>query len=71
MLINARDLRQWTYLRNLRKKKKKKTHGINQCVEKGGGGGITYPLEKGGKKKTMVLTLGSPPEKGQRKKTSM
>jgi hypothetical protein len=37
MLINARDPRQWTYLRNL-PKKKKKNPGINQCGEKGGGG---------------------------------
>jgi hypothetical protein len=41
MLINARDPRQWTYLRNLPQ---------------------IYFL------KTLVLTLGSPPEKGGRKK---
>ncbi len=37
MLLNARDPRQWTYLKNL-PKKKKKNHGINQCGEKGGWG---------------------------------
>ncbi len=46
MLINAQDPRQWTYLRNL-PKKKKKNPGINQCGEKGdGGGGITYPPDQ-------------------------
>ncbi len=43
MLINARDPRQWTYLRNLPPKKKKKNPGINQCGEKGGGGGYYIP----------------------------
>jgi hypothetical protein len=37
MLINVRDPRQWTYLKNL-PKKKQKNPGINQCGEKGGGG---------------------------------
>jgi hypothetical protein len=37
MLINARDPHQWTYLRNLPQKKKKKTPDINQCGEKGDG----------------------------------
>jgi hypothetical protein len=103
MLINARDPRQWTYLRNLPKKKKKKNSNINQCGEKGGGGyyipvGSMYlknseplvpgiisrinmgmeehtclhnePARKGWKKKkTLILTLGSPPEKdGKQKK---
>jgi hypothetical protein len=36
MIINARDPRQWTYLRNL--PQKKKNPSINQCGEKGGGG---------------------------------
>ncbi len=44
MLINARDPRQWTYLRNLPQKKKKKNPGINQCGEKGGGGGVLHTL---------------------------
>ncbi len=35
---------------------KKKTHSINQCGEKGGGG-ITYRLEKDGKKKEKTLVL--------------
>jgi hypothetical protein len=103
MLINARDPRQWTYLRNLPKKKKKKNPGINQCGEKGGGGyyipigsvylknlelsvlgiisrikygyGRTYlPTQRTRRKrvwkqkKTLVLTLGSPLEKGGEKK---
>ncbi len=44
-------------MRNLPPKKKKKPN-INQCEEKGS------PPEK-----TLVLTLGSPPEKGEEKKT--
>jgi hypothetical protein len=40
MLINARDPRQWTYLRNL----PQKNPGINQCGEKGGGGGYYIPV---------------------------
>jgi hypothetical protein len=45
MLINARDPRQWTYLRNFPQKKKKKNPSINQCEEKGGGGGYYIPSE--------------------------
>jgi len=43
MLINGWDPRQWTYLRNL-PPKKKKNPGINQCGEKGGGGGVLHTL---------------------------
>jgi hypothetical protein len=62
MLINARDLRQWTYLRNL-PQKKKKTLVLT----------LGNPPEKGGEKKTLVLTLGRSsaytanlPEKGKK-----
>jgi hypothetical protein len=70
MLINARDPCQWTYLRNLPQKKKKKNPGINP-------GQVRHlhsePAGKGRekkkkRKKTLVLTLGSMPEKGGKKR---
>jgi hypothetical protein len=46
MLINARDPRQWTDLRNLPPKKKKKTLVLTNVGKRAvGGGGITYPPE--------------------------
>ncbi len=72
MLINAQDPRQWTYLRNLPQKKKKNLVltleyiGMEEhtCLH-------SEPIGKGRKikiKKTLVVTLGSPPEKGGKKK---
>jgi hypothetical protein len=77
MLINARDPCQWTYLRNL--PKKKKNLSINQCGEKGGGGQgggdylpvdlkISEPSVPGKKKKTLGINLGQPARKGREKK---
>jgi hypothetical protein len=100
MLINARDPRQWTYLRNLPQKKKKNPVLTNVGKRAAGGyyipAGYVYlknseplvptqrtcrkrvgkknprqPVGKGRKKKqkkTLVLTLGSPLEKGGKKK---
>ncbi len=76
LLVGTRDLRP---VRKRREKKKKKNPGINpgQPARKGrgkktlgrSGAYIVNPPEKGEKKtkKTMVLTLGSPPKKGGKK----
>jgi hypothetical protein len=79
MLISAWDPRQWTYLRNLPKKKKKQNLSINQCGEKGGWGrgGITYPTVwkfqnhqfRGKKKKNHGINPGQPAGQGREKKT--
>jgi hypothetical protein len=42
MLINARDPRQWTYLRNLPQKKKKKTLVLTNVGKRAVGGGIWF-----------------------------
>jgi hypothetical protein len=44
MLINARDPRQWTYLRNLPKKKKKKTLVLTNVGKRAVGGGYYIPF---------------------------
>jgi hypothetical protein len=70
MLINVRDPRQWTYLRNLPQKKKNPGITLGQ-VRRLHSEPARKGREKKKRKKTLVLTVGSQPDKGGKKKKKL